>query len=49
MKFLKLTILTLLFLVLVPIKWVMVPIIKVCSFIEIQIANYTLYFLNNLN
>jgi len=48
MKFIKLTFLIIVFLILVPIKWLMVPIIKVCSFIERKIADYTLYLLDNL-
>lgn len=47
-KTIKVIILAIGFLLLVPIKWLMSPIIKLCSSIEIKIADYTIYFLNQL-
>ena len=48
MKFLKLTGLVALFLLLTPVKWISTLVINVFTFIEAKIADYTLYFLDNL-
>jgi hypothetical protein len=48
MKFLKLTGLVALFILLIPIKWIATLLIKSFTFVEAKIADYTLYFLDNL-
>lgn len=49
MKFIKILFLISIFLILTPIKWVSTFIIKIFTFIEVKIADYTEYFLKTLN
>lgn len=48
MKFIKILFLVVIFLVLTPIKWLSTIIIELFTFIEFKIADYTIFFLNNI-
>jgi hypothetical protein len=47
MKFIKILFLVAIFIVLVPIKWLSTTIIKIFTFVEYKIADYTEYFLKS--
>jgi len=46
---LKLILLTITFVILLPIKWISTNIIKIFTFIEFKTTDFTLYFLKNIN